>query len=466
MKRAVVIGAGVGGSAIAALLAGKGLNVTVLERNTFAGGKAAGYDKDGFIVDHGVHACGRGSRGPLDEVARRSGAKLEFAQPRPVIRIMTPKRNYDFNGNLITPVSLIRLLLLTGIRPRNIPGAARVLWKVIKIKTEGDAEAYDDMTVREFLSRYTDDQGFHSFCDLYAGLMLVVDADEASAGEFLWSLSSMMKDDAMGYPKGAFRQISRSYLEACRERGGQVFLNTEAKNIRVEDGKVTGVEAGGVFYPADVVVSDAGLKKTVELAGRENFPAGYLERIDGLRDSDGGVTLKLALDKKPFEAPAVFYLPDNLNIKKNMEEMERGEVPEDLPIFMPCPTNFDSSLAPEGKHLLLAGTIVPTEMAVPGTAEKILDRIEQQVYSLFPGIKEHVLWKHRTDLDYINTLGGRAGEVIGLAQTWDQVGRNKPDARMPVEGLYLVGCDAGGRGIGTEQAADSALKVSEMIAGA
>jgi phytoene dehydrogenase-like protein len=43
------------------------------------------------------------------------------------------------------------------------------------------------------------------------------------------------------------------------------------------------------------------------------------------------------------------------------------------------------------------------------------------------------------------------------------VGRNRPDPRMPVGGLYLVGADAGGRGIGTEMAGDSALKVSEMI---
>jgi prolycopene isomerase len=50
-----------------------------------------------------------------------------------------------------------------------------------------------------------------------------------------------------------------------------------------------------------------------------------------------------------------------------------------------------------------------------------------------------------------------------LLQSYDQVGENKPDPRTPVEGLYLVGCDAGGRGIGTEQAADSALKVSKMI---
>ena len=84
---------------------------------------------------------------------------------------------------------------------------------------------------------------------------------------------------------------------------------------------------------------------------------------------------------------------------------------------------------------------------------------------IVPGLYDRILWKHRTNLEYIGAMGGRgAGEGIGLAQRFDQVGKSKPDARMPVEGLYLVGCDAGGRGIGTEQAADSALKVAEGIA--
>jgi phytoene dehydrogenase-like protein len=34
---------------------------------------------------------------------------------------------------------------------------------------------------------------------------------------------------------------------------------------------------------------------------------------------------------------------------------------------------------------------------------------------------------------------------------------------MPITGLYLVGADAGGRGIGTEMAGESAINVSNMI---
>jgi len=86
------------------------------------------------------------------------------------------------------------------------------------------------------------------------------------------------------------------------------------------------------------------------------------------------------------------------------------------------------------------------------------------VRRLHPGIDDHLVWKIRTGTDYIANISGRElGEVIGFCQDYRQVGKNRPDPRMPIEGLYPVGADAGGRGIGMEVAGDSALNVSGMV---
>jgi prolycopene isomerase len=61
------------------------------------------------------------------------------------------------------------------------------------------------------------------------------------------------------------------------------------------------------------------------------------------------------------------------------------------------------------------------------------------------------------------TLPGTGGEAVGLAQVVGQVGKGKPSARTPLSGLYLVGCDAGGRGAGTHQAVDSGFNVAAMV---
>ena len=55
-------------------------------------------------------------------------------------------------------------------------------------------------------------------------------------------------------------------------------------------------------------------------------------------------------------------------------------------------------------------------------------------------------------------------QAVGIAQVVGQCGSSKPDARTPLPGLYIVGCDAGGRGAGTHQAVDSGFNVAAMVA--
>lgn len=44
-----------------------------------------------------------------------------------------------------------------------------------------------------------------------------------------------------------------------------------------------------------------------------------------------------------------------------------------------------------------------------------------------------------------------------------QCGRHKPRAAAPLRGLFYVGCDAGGYGCGTHQAADSGVNVADLL---
>ena len=44
-----------------------------------------------------------------------------------------------------------------------------------------------------------------------------------------------------------------------------------------------------------------------------------------------------------------------------------------------------------------------------------------------------------------------------------QTGKKQPKGDSPIEGLFHVGCDAGGSGLGTHQAVDSALNVIKLV---
>ena len=63
---AVVIGSGIGGSAVALLLAHAGIPTTLIEKNRRVGGSCSGYDKQGFSIDIGTHMFCRGPVGPLN----------------------------------------------------------------------------------------------------------------------------------------------------------------------------------------------------------------------------------------------------------------------------------------------------------------------------------------------------------------------------------------------------------------
>lgn len=70
----VVIGAGTGGLASAALLARKGAAVTVLEAQDYPGGCAATFSRGGYRFDAGATVgCGFHHGGPMDELARELG---------------------------------------------------------------------------------------------------------------------------------------------------------------------------------------------------------------------------------------------------------------------------------------------------------------------------------------------------------------------------------------------------------
>lgn len=462
-KDAVVIGTGVGGCGIAALLAQAGWRVKVFERNGFSGGKTAVYRREGCTVDANVHTSPRGARGPNGRLARRLGADLKMRDIGPW-RLNVGGRSVRLPLAFTRPVALAKIAWVIRPNPLAMLGAFRLFRKVLSVKTLDDIAPYYGMPVSEFIDGYTTDTNLLTFFNVVGGMMFVIPSTESSTAEFLWGLSWWAHDAAVGYPAGGYGRVPSSFLEACEREGGEVHLAEPVTRIVVENGRATGVETDRGLYAADVVISNAGIKRTVELAGTGSFEPAYVERVDALRDSLGAVTYKCAMDFRPMEEALMLYVPEGWTYEEYWAAIDAGIVPGDVPLYILSPTVIDPDLAPAGQHLLLACAPVPPSLDRSDIADKVAEVMVARLRALFPGMEDHTLWEHKTDLGFIAQLGGRgAGEAIGLAQSYDQDGPNKPEARTPLEGLYLVGVDAGGMGIGTERAADSAMNVFDMI---
>jgi phytoene dehydrogenase-like protein len=460
-RNVVVVGAGVGGAAAGALLARAGFDVTVLEAHEIPGGRCASMQRDGFRYDFGVHMFSLGDRGPHGEVNRRLGGDLRWVNRDPACRVMG-RREFDFPLDLRPRVRQAVLARKLGVRVRNLPGAFRLFRSLMR---GDDAHGNDSVVLRDYVSRFTGDEAVHLFVNCVCQLYFALSYQEASAGEFIGSFSRMFQAASFGYPMSASGSIPESFLRGLERFGGRIRLGEAAGRIRVENGRATAVETARGDYPADIVVSNCGLVRTLDLAGREHFPEAYVKKAEAFRTSNPYVTVKYALFRPVVPYPVVFHMP-GLPAEEVFSYIEKKTPPEDPYIFMPVPTNLDPGLAPAGKQLVVAGTPAPAG-ASDELCSAILDRVHDRVCGLFPGLEGALLWKsYSTAGDAARLTGHPAGEAIGLGQMPGQVGPARPSLRTPVQGLWLVGADAGARGIGTEMASASALRLAEELADA
>lgn len=264
---AVVIGAGAGGLCAAARLAHAGLRTLVVDDHDRIGGRASTEEIDGFKVNIGAIAIEFG--GVFEETCRTVGAPLDIRTPEPAA-------SFFIDGKMVD-VSRGGWSLLLGQLTKQ---AARILEKFADARSGNLPDGRQ--STEDWLKTYTSNATVHAIFRNLCAAIFACNSSELPARAFLTYFTGKGAFKRFGFcPEGTIGVWNA--LASATRRNGDIWLSTPATRIHVRDGKAEGVtvmhQGLEVTIDTDLVISNAGPKATVALAGEAAFPPAYIRQV-------------------------------------------------------------------------------------------------------------------------------------------------------------------------------------------
>ncbi|MBP1686485.1 MAG: hypothetical protein H6Q33_2628 [Deltaproteobacteria bacterium] len=475
-----VIGAGYGGATVAALLAHAGRRVALVEKTRRAGGKTQTMDRGKYRYEMfgavGIPALNSRFHELVDVLG--VAERVPFLVPQGDVASVCYKAPSGEWRTMRSP------LVQTG-DPQQIDNLRRVFGATDDDLTafgnmyaaimtlEGEAlDALDDVGMLGWLRSFRLPEPLISQVCTQLNMLFVVPVNRLAASEAILTLRQQALGGAGRYHARGYGRVAEVCAEYVTEHGGAYFTSERVRRVLVERGRAVGIETGeDRVLRARAVISNAGIQPTVlKLAGREHFPADYVERVEALEPSWAIAGIRYVLDAEVFDAALIPIFSDESWLDDDrFARMQAGSWPEIPVIGIDVPSAFDPSLVAVPGHQVLNSQVFCSADPATPMADEAIRRAEVVLDELWPDLRKHIIRKEPygplqcSGLTRDSVLPGCGGEAVGLAQVVGQCGKSKPNPRTPLPGLYIVGCDAGGRGAGTHQAVDSGFNVAAMV---
>jgi phytoene dehydrogenase-like protein len=274
-----------------------------------------------------------------------------------------------------------------------------------------------------------------------------------------------------GFVQGGMGAVSEAIAAAARSHGAEIRVNAPVSRVLVRDGRAHGVvlEDGEEIH-AKVVASNLDPKLTfLKLVEAKELDPEFRASIERFRVEGTSLKMNLALEGLPdFKGlPEFKALPGapgpqhgaTMHICPSIDYVERawddakyGRPSQNPLLEMTCPTIYDPSLAPRGRHImgifLQYAPYTLRDDTWDDLRETYGDRVLEVISEYAPNMGDIVRERQvLSPLDLERRFGISGGNIFHGEMSLDQMFVMRPVAgwaryRTPVQGLYLCGSGA------------------------
>jgi phytoene desaturase len=464
-RRAVVIGAGFGGLALAVRLQAAGIATTLVEKRDKPGGRAYVYEDNGYVFDAGPTVITDPSA--LEELFTAGGRRMEdYVKLVPVSPFYRLCWEDGFRFDYVNDQQALDRQIHAR-NPKDVAGYRRFLAYSNSVLEEGYVKLgatpflqFRDMVragpelmrlqawrnVYGAVARFIEDEQLRQAFSFHS---LLVGGNPFETSSIYALIHALERRWGVWFALGGTGALVRALTRLFEDLGGQVRLNAPVDEIEVENGRTTAIVLrGGERLPADVVASNADVVHTYgDMLRRTRRGDEYARRLKRRRFSMSLFVVHFGLKRPPDPDMAHHTVCFGSRYRGLIDDIfKRDTLADDFSLYLHAPCVTDPSLAPEQASSYYVLSPVPHlgnanldwDIEGPRYRDRILRYLEARY---IPNLsRDLAATRIFTPHDFRDELNAHLGSAFSLEPVLTQSAWFRPHNRDEViPNLYLVG---------------------------